>query len=355
MVMKVLYFSSILIIMINKSQENYNQIIKLNSSFPIAFNLNNENILIISEKGIYIYDQILNYSNIIYNFTSENMITSSSYASKINFFQLSDEDGGNIFCFARQIIYVFSSNGIYQTSFNIQEEINVDYYSLNFHKKDENNYIYYTFGYTDKSKSFHLSYYKMNIEQNINILIKNITYNSIDSTGNNQLLYSSTISCEGMINYQVGKVLVCFHENRNIRGEIGISVFNPDNDFEIYSSLSQVNTNVDEYLSYIRSSVSNDQKISFICSFNSGGITVICFFYSIDKNKCTKPKKYSIQCDYNSLYFKTFYFSQTNKFLFCCGNQGKFKFIFFHNTEAILESEFESINKCYAGNSMSIV
>ena len=281
--MKVLYFSIILIIMINKSQENYNQIIKFNSSFPIAFNLNNENILIISEKGIYIYDQILNYSNIIYNFTSENMITSSSYASKINFFQLSDEDGGNIFCFARQIIYVFSSNGIYQTSFNIQEEINVDYYSLNFHKKDENNYIYYTFGYTDKSKSFHLSYYKMNIEQNINILIKNITYNSIDSTGNNQLLYSSTISCEGMINYQVGKVLVCFHENRNIRGEIGISVFNPDNDFEIYSSLSQVNTNVDEYLSYIRSSVSNDQKISFICSFNSAGITVICFFYSLIK------------------------------------------------------------------------
>ena len=67
--MKLLYFSSILIIMINKSQENYNQIIKFNSSFPIAFNLNNENILIISEKGIYIYDQILNYSNIIYNFT----------------------------------------------------------------------------------------------------------------------------------------------------------------------------------------------------------------------------------------------------------------------------------------------
>jgi len=172
--------------MINKSQENYTQILKFNSSFPIAYNLNNDKIIIISEKGIYIYDQILNYLNIIYNFTSENMIINSAYASRVNFFQLPDEEGGNIFCLAREIIYVFSSNGIYQTSFNIQEETNVDYYSLNFHKKDENNYIYYTFGYTDKSKSFHLSYYKMNIEHNINILINNKTYTSIDSKGNTQ-------------------------------------------------------------------------------------------------------------------------------------------------------------------------
>ena len=42
MVIKNLYFSIILTIMINKSQENYNQILKFNSSFPIAFNLNNE-------------------------------------------------------------------------------------------------------------------------------------------------------------------------------------------------------------------------------------------------------------------------------------------------------------------------
>ena len=341
--------------MINKSQENYTQILKFNSSFPVAFNLNNENIFIISEKGIYIYDQILNKLNVIFNFTSENMITSSNYASKINFFQLSDKDGGNIFCLAKEIIYVFSSNGIYQSSFNIKEETNVDYYSLNFHKKDENNYIYYTFGYTDKSKKFRLSYYKTNIEQNTNILIKNKTYNSIDSKGNIQLQYSSTISCEGMINYQVGKVLVCFHENRGIHGEIGISVFNPDNEFEIYSSIPRVYINVDEYLSYIRSSVSHDQKISFICGFDSAGITVICFFFFIDDNKCTEPKKYSIQCRYDSFFFKTFYFPQTNKYLFCCDNQGKFKFIFFHNTEAVLESEFESINNCNGCNSMSIV
>ena len=163
MVIKILYFSIILTIMIKKSQENYNKILEFNSSFPIAFNLNNEKILIIYEKGICIYDQYLNNINYIFNFTSENMITSSSYASKINFFQLSDEEGGNIFCLAREIIYVFSSDGIYQTSFNIQEETNVEYYSFNFHKKDENNYIYYTFGYTDNSKIFHLSYYKMNI------------------------------------------------------------------------------------------------------------------------------------------------------------------------------------------------
>ena len=342
--------------MINKSQENYNQILKFNSSFPIAFNLNNEKILIIYEKGICIYDQFLDYLNFIFNFTSENMITSSSYSSKINFFQLSDEEGGNIFCLAREIIYVFSSNGIYQTSFNIQEETNVEYYSFNFHKKDENNYIYYTFGYTDKSKIFHLSYYKLNIEQNINILINNKTFESIDSKNNTQSHYSSAISCEGMINNQVGKVLVCFYENRGIHGEIGISAFNPDKEFEIYSSIPQVFTNVNENLLYIKSSVSRDQKISLICSFNSGGIIVSCFFYFIDKNKCTEPKKYSIQCGYDSLYFKTFYFPQTNKFLFCCGkDNGSIKYIFFHNTEVFLESEFESINNCDNIKSMSIV
>ena len=195
----------------------------------------------------------------------------------------------------------------------------------------------------------------MNIEQDINILIKNKTYTSIDSKGNTQLQFSSTISCEEMINFQVGKVLVCFHENRHIFGEIGISVFNPDKEFEVYPSIPNVYINVNEYLVYIRSSASHDKKISLICSFDNAGIAVICFFYYIDENKCTEPKKYSIQCHHDSLFFKTFYFSQTNKFLFCCQNQGKFKYIFFHNTEAILESEFEEVNNCYGCFSMSIV
>ena len=40
-----------------------------------------------------------------------------------------------------------------------------------------------------------------------------------------------------MIKDSFGKVLVCFHENRNVK-EIGVTIFLPDNDFEvIYSNI----------------------------------------------------------------------------------------------------------------------
>ena len=173
-IFEIIYFF-LLFLLVHLSQDNYTQILSLDSKYPISFNLNNGNIFIVAEKGIYLYEQQINNLNIIYNFTSELIISDIDTAIRTTFLQLPDKEGGNIFCLANDKLYVFSSDVIFKTSFEINVEKEVVYYSINFHKK-ENKKIYYILGYKDKKNIFYLKYYYFYIEQNSNILISNITY-----------------------------------------------------------------------------------------------------------------------------------------------------------------------------------
>ena len=128
--------------------------------------------------------------------------------------QLPEKDGGYIIIFANDILYGLSPDANSITSFGKTNETNAKYYSLSFFKIDENNKIFYTFGYNDLSKKFRLSYYKLNIDSNSNELIYSKEHQSINSLGEIQANFISGISCERMDHISLGKLLVCFHENR---------------------------------------------------------------------------------------------------------------------------------------------
>ena len=74
--------------LVNKTQEQYNEIISFESSYPNCLTLNNGNILIVAQKGIYLYNQ-LNYNlTVIKEFPSDLYISNETTATKTTFLQL---------------------------------------------------------------------------------------------------------------------------------------------------------------------------------------------------------------------------------------------------------------------------
>ena len=223
--------------LVTETNEQYKEIISFESSYPNSLTLNNGNILIVAEKGIYLYNQ-LNYNiSVIKEFPSELYISKETIASKTTFLQIPEKDGGYIIIFANDILYGLSHDANSITTFGKTNETNANYYSLSFFKIDENNNIFYTFGYSDLSKKFRLSYYKLNIGSNSNDLIYSKVHQSNNSLGKLETNFHSGISCERMNHISLSKLLVCFYENRISSGEITTSIFNPENNFEIISSI----------------------------------------------------------------------------------------------------------------------
>jgi len=191
--------------------------------------------------------------------------------------------------------------------------------------------------------------------ENKNNLLNKIKHEPIDSKGSVTSIFLTNISCEEMVHRIEGKVLVCFYENRNCQ-EISISIFNPDNNFEVISSLDKIYISTSNLLGFIETAVSKNKKMALVCFVNSGGAGAFCFSYNIDENNYTAPKKYSESCRPNISSIKTFYFQQANQFIFgCSGGNVNFNFALFNeNAQLLYESESKDIEECFGYDAMSL-
>ena len=343
----IFFFLLLFLLLLSISKEGLSEIFSFDSKYPNSITLNNGNILIVAESGLFLYDIISTKFNLVLNFTSEECFHTT-------FLQLSEDEGGNIFCLVKNILYILSSNVNNIIYFNLQEEIIDQFCSLNFYK-NEKNYIYYTLVFNDNSKKFNLLYYKMNFESKTNNLIERKTCEPINSEGNNQILFYRNIVCEFMKSDILGKVLVCFHENVDA-SEIGISIFSPENDFEPITSVSNIYIKVENSVSMIKSAVSQNLKKSLICYLYNAGDGAFCFFFNINNYSYTEPIKYVDYCMPNIMNFRAYFFKKTNNFLFVCGGLSMFfKFVFF-NENNIVQLIAEDINfiNCYTYYSISI-
>ena len=269
--------------------------------------------------------------------------------------QLPEKDGGYIIMFANDILYGLPPDACSITTFGNTNETDANYYSLSFFKIDERDNIFYTFGYNDLSQKFHLSYYKLNIGLNSNDLIYSKEHESISSLGQLETKFTAGITCERMNHISLGKLLVCFHEIRANKGEISISVFNPENNFEIITFNSTNYISNSDYLVLIKSAISNNYKKSFVCYLLNSGLGAYCFSYNIDDNSYTEPTEYSTYCNPYSVSFKTYFFPLTNKFLFACGTSDAFIFLFNEeDSKLFLETKKKSIQNYLSYNSFSI-
>ena len=260
-------FFFLLSFLVTKTQEQYNEIISFNSSHPNSLTLNNGNILIVAQKGIYLYNQSNYNISVIYEFPSDLYISNQIACTKTTFLQLPEKDGGYIIIFANDILYGLPPDANSITTFGKTNETNANYYSLSFFKIDENNNIFYTFGYSDLSKKFRLSYYKLNIDSNSNELIYSKEHQSINSLGKLETNFHSGISCERMNHISLGRLLVFFHDNRPNSGEISTSIFNPENNFQIISSIASIYIMIPSYSIIIKSRNPKKTELHFRSSF----------------------------------------------------------------------------------------
>ena len=105
---KILYFFRFFLLisfLVNKAQEQYNEIISFESIYPNSLTLNNGNILIVAQKGIYLYNQSNYNITVIKEFPSDLYISNRNIATKTTFLQLPEKDGGYIIIFANDILY----------------------------------------------------------------------------------------------------------------------------------------------------------------------------------------------------------------------------------------------------------
>jgi len=349
-------FVILLSFLVTKTQEQYNEIISFESTYPNSLTLNNGNILIVAQKGIYLYNQLNHNITIIKEFPSDLYISTENIATKTTFLQLPEKDGGYIIIFANDILYGLSPDANSITTFGKTNETDARYYSLSFFKIDQDNNIFYTFGYCDSSGKYRLSYYKLNIGLNLNDLIYSKDHESTNSLGNLETNFNSGISCERMNHISLGKLLVCFHENRINTGEISNSIVNPENNFEIISSIPSIYITIPFYSIVIKTATSNNYKKTFVCYLLNAGVGSYCFFYNIDDNTYTEPIEYSTYCKPNSFSLRTYFFPQTNKFLFVCGDQIEIIFILFNeeDNKLFLSAEKKNVQNCYSYQSLSV-
>ena len=196
----LLYILLIKIIELSNSSPYFN--------FPFSIKLSNDNIFIIHQDGVSIYNSdlsILISDEIIFNDTEK--ITSEYSLSKIT---LSQYDNGYIIALINDKIYFFDYKGIsiYISTEPISNYVSGHYYTL-IPIKYFNNYYYYLIGFIHND-SLYIFYYKFQTKYKENFLIN--SYTPIKNNDNTELcnIQNYGLSCQ-LMNYNFNeKLLSCF-------------------------------------------------------------------------------------------------------------------------------------------------
>ena len=112
-------------------------------SYPTAYTLSNQNIIMVASDGIHFYNSdLIEDEDKKILFEKEILLLSESEKTVIA--QFSDEDGGYIMIIVNDTLYIFQENGTPITSIDLSNSINSIHYCLIPYKK-ENNFLLYNF------------------------------------------------------------------------------------------------------------------------------------------------------------------------------------------------------------------
>ena len=354
--MIILYI--IFIFILNKAFINPDRI---SSSYSSAYLLPNNDIFLVLENRISVYDSTLSTEKHNHNLNSDQQITSSSDAETISIAQFSTESENNniILSLVKKNIFIFSSEGEYLFEKDLSDNLQGTYYSLIAHKY---NNIYYNYIISFFSEGFiNINYYNLSLVANQTALTTSIKFKPINSLNVNELIMYYGLSCNIMISSENKEVLSCFYQSTN-PAEIGV------NSFEISENEITNLENLRAYISHdraqvIKSAVSEDKKKALICfaeGYTEGG----CVNYNIELNQFSGLQIYFNQCRGNAIGTNAYYFKDTNEFMFiCCNNQKGFKMVTFNeNFEENIEGEnsltvanYQYGGTCYNIRTFSII
>jgi len=354
--MIILYI--IFIFILNKSFINPDRI---SSSYSSAYLLPNNDIFLVLENRISVYDSTLSTEKHNHNLNSAQQITSSSDAETISIAQFSTENENNniILSLVKKNIFIFSTEGEYLFEKDLSGNLQGTYYSLIAHKY---NNIYYNYIISFFSEGFiNINYYNLSLIANQTTLTTSIKFKPINSLNVNELIMYYGLSCNIMISSENKEVLSCFYQSTN-PAEIGV------NSFEISENEIINLENLRAYISHnraqvIKSAVSEDKKKALICfaeGYTEGG----CVNYNIELNQFSGLQIYFNQCRGNAIGTNAYYFKDTNEFMFiCCNNQKGFKMVTFNENfeeniegeNSLTEANYQYGGICYNIRTFSII
>ena len=329
----------------------------LTEKFPFTKILSTNNVFVITENRIRIYDIDLSTIKGQYDFESNEKIESEDDAQ---FVYIDEFEDGTSIAFVKKKIFVFSDTANYLGKLDITDYLDSIptfqyYYDLVAYECNNQNY-YFTVSYII-SPNIIIKYFKFtrNGGSSLSAATKLSEYSGKPKTSQNYdgEAKSNGISCHKIYKNDI-QALICFYE---MASPFGVSVS--------YYSISTTNIQelswgrdftTNQQGSIIKSVLSPDYKKALICYtryFYDG----ICVVYDIDLNKFSDETKYFNECRGKGTGIKVYYFQKRNEYMFVCQNNRKgFNIVLYDsNFEAIVpnsgnnktEPYYEFGGRCY--------
>ena len=287
------------------------------------FQLINDNYILCTEKGIYLYDSQI--KNNLSEHIFETEVSSSDDFYFVTIEQFSIDDGGNIVILYKDNFYFYSKEGEYIFSTDIPFQQSGKSYTLVPYKKgDQLNVI---IGYRDNTNTM-IGYYKIDVYNKI--LSEITTTNIIIRTNSKEKQQTSNIdfSCQLMISNQYGEVLTCFFLATYY---LGLNSYNIDDNFSESSIGSLCDKNIQT--SYIKTAITPEKDKAIICCPAS---QVVCVCYDINKHEFISTKTFGENIQ-STFYSVTLSYSKNTKEFIASGFNYNSNFTF-----SIFDSELNT-------------
>ena len=292
---------------------NISNLQALSFKYPIAFNLENENILVIHSLGIDICDFNCTSSQRKVTFGGE---LSESDISKI---AISRYSTGVFLIFNIDIVYIFDKDGNYIIEAIDLYNFDAEYYAIAAHKivKDDfgdDNY-YYLLGYINITSTGYNLILNYNYNDGFMPIVNNRYSKSFTDTDN---IVSQGLSCQFMKNASVDYIICIYQisrESYNFRASI----------FTINKSPLSIVKKKDfdmPGIKYIQSVTKLINSKPFFCGINELG-EPYCFIFDLSEDEeglsyIFPDENFQKKCKAKPYNVKTYYFSETGEYVFSC-------------------------------------
>ena len=270
------------------------------------FQLINDNYILCTEKGIYLYDSKLKNKISEHNFTTE--VSSASDFYFVNIDQFSLNDGGNIIILYKDKFYFYSKEGEYLFSTDLPFQQTGTSYTLVPYKEEEQ--LNVIIGYSGSNKNTMIGYYNINIFNKT--LSEIITTNITLRTNSKYPQYSTQADfrCQLMESYTYGKVLTCFYVVNNY---FCVNSYNIESNFTETLNYSLCDQNLKT--NYIKSAITPEKDKAIICCTFTDQKQVVCNCYDINEHKFISTKTFGVNIQLNIFAINVFYSKKTKEFI----------------------------------------
>jgi hypothetical protein len=238
------------------------------------FSILNENILLVTEEGIYRFN-LSSQDKYLISTIDNNVESDMIEYAVINKF--SDDEGGYIFCKVFSNIYIISKNADNLIGILTIDDEYSSYTQSSIIPYISENYYYCILSYINKQNEITIYKFKINFNstEDNELVDKKIIED-------NNMRYADGISCHLIYSSLYQKnLLICFVTDLN-NYLLNAIIFNPENMSLLFSNYKYFNSSKRE-TDFIRSIITNIKNIFFICQDQSG-FALRCQLYDFENN-----------------------------------------------------------------------